>query len=270
MKSKRIVQYVLVLFCCGFIIPQATEAQGTVPPAVVQTLQSVYRNYDSIKYLSFDVKFNYGSDTLLGKFDNEEMDGSYSLAGNKALYRLGDIDFMQNDSFFIAVYNKDKLIMVDEPKVINMGSQLPMRQQIDSLLSVYAVHYNISMYSLGDTGVIQLTGIDSLAQFSRFTMHYDNRNYMLYQLSYGYKEPADLSAEVLQSYQSSTGTTDIPEQQKRFTIRFMNYRYENYEEGAFQESRYIWFEKGVCKPASGYSDFKIYYIKPAVHFYEQQ
>lgn len=240
-------------------------------PGVLQTLQSIYHNYDSVKYLSFDVRFNYGSDTLLGKFDAEQMDGTYTLAGNKAKYRLGDIDFMQNDSFFIAVYNKDKLIMVDEPKAINMGSQLPMRQQIDSLLLAYADHYNISSYNQSaDTGVIQLLGTDSLAQFDRFALQYDNRTYMLYQVSYNYKEPADLDSAVLSSYQASTSTTGVPLQKKRFTIQFLNYRYENFNESAYDENNYIWFENGICKPAARYEEYKIYYLKPANRFYEQR
>lgn len=248
----------------------ALKAQS-VPSGVIQTLQSIYHNYDSVKYLTFDVKFNYGSDTLLGKFDAEQMDGTYTLAGNKAKYRLGDIDFMQNDSFFIAVYNKDRLIMVDEPKAINTGSRLPMREQIDSLLSVYADHYNIATYNLSaDTGVIQLTGIDSLAQFDRFSLQYDNRNYMLYQVSYDYKEPAELNSAVLESYKISTGTTDVPLQKKRFTIRFLNYRYDNYDEAVYDENNYIWFENGMCKPSARYNSYKIYYVKPAVHYYEQR
>jgi hypothetical protein len=161
--------------------------------------------------------------------------------------------------------------MVDEPKAINMGSQLPMRQQIDSLLLAYDNHYNISSYNLSaDTGVIQLLGADSLAQFERFALLYDNRNYILYQVSYEYKEPAELDSAVLASYRASTGTTDIPVQKKRFTIRFLNYRYENYEETVYDENNYIWFENGMCKPAARYEDYKIYYVKPAVHYYEQR
>ncbi len=264
-KFKIIATVAIIMMVKGMV------ADAQVSPAITQTLQSIYRNYDSVKYLSFDVKFDYGSDTLLGKFDAEQMDGSYTLAGNKAKYRLGDIDFIQNDSFFIAVYNKDKLIMVDEPKAINMGSQLPMRQQIDSLLTAYASHYSITTYNLsGDTGVIQLAGIDSLAQFTLFSLQYDNNTYMLYKVSYNYREPATLDSDVLASYQSSTGTTDIPLQKKRFTIRFLNYRYENFEDAAYDENNYIWFENGVCRPVTKYESYKIYYVKPSRQFYEQQ
>jgi hypothetical protein len=266
-NRKQTITIILLinLFC---VIKQTAIAQA--PPAVLQTLQSIYKNYDSVKYLSFDVKFDYGSDTLLGKFDNEKMDGTYTMAGNKAKYRLGDIDFMQNDSFFIAVYNKDKIIMVDEPKALNMGSQLPMRQQLDSLLNAYAEHYTISSFNqTADTGIIQLVRLDSLAQFDRFSISYDNRNKMLYKISYEYVEPAELDSAVIEAYRISSGTTNIPTQKKRFTIRFLNYRYENYDDAVYNENNYIWFENGYCKPVTKYEDFKIYYNKPTVHYYEQ-
>jgi hypothetical protein len=268
-KIKQATYFLLLISILIGSIQQA-YAQGT-PPAVMQTLQSIYKNYDSVKYLSFDVKFDYGSDTLLGKFDAEQMDGTYTMAGNKAKYRLGDVDFMQNDSFFIAVYHKDKLIMVDEPKALNIGSQLPMRQQLDSLLNAYAAHYTFSQYNqTADTGVIQLVRLDSLAQFDRFSISYDNRNKMLYRITYEYKEPAELDADVITAYKASSGTTTDPVQKKRFTINFLNYRFENYDDAVYDENNYIWFENGMCKPVTKFEDYRIYYSKPTTHFYEQQ
>jgi hypothetical protein len=269
---KKIKQAACSLFITSVFLStmQKATAQSTLSD-VIQTLQSIYKNYDSVKYLSFDIKFDYGSDTLLGKFDKEQMDGSYTMAGKKAKYRLGDVDFMQNDSFFIAVYNKDKLIMVDEPKALNMGSQLPMRQQLDSLLNAYAAHYSISQFNqTADTGVIQLVRLDSLAQFDLFSITYDNRYKMLYKITYEYKEPAELDADVITAYKASTGTTTDPLQKKRFTIQFLNYRFENYDDAVYDENNYIWFENGMCKPVSKYEDYKIYYAKPTVHFYEEQ
>ena len=264
MIKYKIVMFALVISCGARIQAQNTSTTT----AIKQTMQSIYQNYDSIKYLSFDVKFNYGSDTLLGKYDSEQMDGTYTLAGKKAKYRLGDIDFMQNDSFFIAVYNKDKLILVDEPKSINIGSQLPLRQQMDSLMLSYANQYSFSNFTQSvDTGVIQLTGTDSTAQFDKFSILYNNRTKMLYQVSYEYKEPASLDSVVLNRMMQSSGSTTPPMQKKRLTISFLNYRFDNYDDAVYDENNYIWFENGVCKPTAKYDDYKIYYSKPSTTNY---
>ena len=253
----------VIIFCSMKLSAQNTSATA----AITQTMQSIYQNYDSIKYLSFDVKFNYGSDTLLGKYDEEQMDGTYTMAGKRAKYRLGDIDFMQNDSFFIAVYNKDKLIIVDEPKTINIGSQLPLRQQMDSMMLSYANQYTFSNYTRSaDTGVIQLIRADSSARFDQFSILYDNRTKMLYKLSYEYSEPASLDSVALDRMMEGSGSTAPPMQKKRLTISFLNYRFDNYDDSVYNENNYIWFENDVCKPVTRYNDFKIYYSKPATNY----
>lgn len=261
-KLKLIFVFGILLFAQRGI---AQNAQSSI----AETLQSIYRNYDSVKYLSFDVKFNYGSDTLLGKFDAEQMDGSFTMAGKKAKYRLGDIDFMQNDSFFLAVYNKDKLIMVDEPKTSNIGNQLPMRNQIDSLLQSYSSHYSISNFiSSSDTGIIQLLRADSVAQFNKFSITYDNRSKLLYAVSYEFAEPAVFDSVVIESLKTASGSTQTPMQKKRFTIQYLNYHFDNYDEKVYDENNYIWFENGVCKPVARYDEYKIYYNKPIVNLSE--
>lgn len=237
---------------------------------ITQTLQEIYRNYDSIKYLSFDVQFDYGSDTLLGKFESEKMNGTYTLAGKKAKYSLGDIDFMQNDSFFVAVYNRDRLMMVDEPKTNNTGSQLPLRQQIDSMLLAYSSSYTITQNNISaDTGVIHFVRADSLAQFDGFNIFYHNQSKLITRLTYEYKEKAELDSAVLATLMTDTLTwTGIPQVTKRFSIRFSNYRYDNYDDSVYDINNYIWFDNGLCRPANKYADYRVYYNRPQKVFHE--
>ena len=258
MQIKKIILLSMIICCTCVSIHGQTNT-------VAQTLQEIYQNYDSLKYLSFDVKFDYGSDTLLGKYDAEQMDATYTLAGKKAIYRMGDIDFMQNDSFLIAVYNRDKLIVVDEPKAINVGSQLPMRSMLDSLLLAYGNDYTMNRYTQGsDTGVIQMDRSDSSAQFDHFRLQYDVNTKMLYSLSYEFTQQADLDTVVINSWMTSNGSSVPPSQKKRLTVRFLHYRFDNYDESLYDENKYIWFENGMCKPVTKYEDYKIYYNKPVV------
>lgn len=269
MKSIKIFK-ITILMCFTTPFIQEALAQTAVRNAIVQTMQGLYKSYDSVAYLSFDVRFNYGSDTLLGKFDNEEMNGSYTLAGKKAKYRLGDIDFLQNDSFFLAIYNRDKLILVDEPKSANIGSQLPMRQQFDSLLQAYSQQYFMSIdTTIADSSIITLTKTDTLAQLNLFSLQFDNAAKLITKISYEFNEPADLDSSVLASLRAAASNdTLVPVQKKRFTIRFLNYRLDNYDEAAYDEGNYIWFENNVCKPVARYDDYKIYYTKPKRNFVE--
>lgn len=249
----------LILLLSFTMATQQTTAQSTPASEVAQTIQNIYKNYDSIVYLSFDVKFNYTSDTLLGDYTNEQLEGSYTLAGKKAKYRLGDIDFMQNETFFIAVYNTDKLIIVDEPKTNNTGNHFPFRQMMDSLVQSYNSHYNINNTSRGtDTNEIIFERADSIAQLDRFGITYDNRNNFLYKIDYEYSEPSDNDS-------TSNYIMAPVNRKRRLTIEYSNYRFDNLEDSDYDENNYIYFERGVCKPVSKYENYKIYYSKPTLN-----
>jgi hypothetical protein len=234
---------------------------GTFSQANASTLMSgIYKNYDSVPYLSFDVKFNYTSDTAFGNFVNETLTGSYTMAGKKAKYSLGDIDFMQNDSFFIAVYRKDKMILVDDPKTKNIGSQLPNRIQMDSLLANYALHYALTntVYGLSvDSNILQYTRKDSVAQFDKFSIVYDNRNKQLCKILYEFPEQTQIDT-------SATGSGAFINviQKKKFSIDFFNYRFDNYDDQLYNINNYIYLENGVYRPVTLYADFRIYNSKP--------
>lgn len=241
------------------IVACNTQAQNITQPALAATMESIYRNYDSIPFMSFDVKFNYTSDTLLGDYANEQLMGSYTMAGKKAKYRLGDIDFMQNESFFIAVYNSDKMILVDVPKTNNSGNNLPLRQMIDSLVQAYTVNYNVNRNFVNtDTGVISFDRTDTVTQLKKFNITYDDRSKMILKMAYEYLEPVQIDSNI--------NYTSLPANRKRrLSIEFSNYRFDNYDDAVYNENNYIYFERGVCKPAAKYEDYKIYNSKPSAN-----
>jgi len=254
--KSLLVKVYLAILILGLIPISKGWAQSLTQAQLAEKMQHIYRNYDSIPFLSFDVKFSYSSDTLLGKYKNEQLSGTYTMAGKKAKYRLGNIDFMQNDSFFIAVYNDDQTIIVGAPQTNNIGTKLPLRQMIDSLVNNYFNHYAVTFDSVGtDTSVINFEGADSLAQLKKFKIMYDNRNYMLSRLSYEFVETVALdSADIY--------TQETYPQDQQLVIQFSNYRFDNYDLDLYNQSNYIYFDQGVCKPVGRYAGFKIYNSRP--------
>jgi hypothetical protein len=217
-----------------------------------QVLTKIYKAYDSLKYLSFNVKYTYTSDTVREDFINDVLEGTYTLAGKKARFNLDNIEFMQNDSFFIAVYNEDKFIMVSDPRSKNAGSELPMRQVMDSLVTMLG-HYTLGLTNFSDTAVVKLTKIDSIAKFTSFTLTFDTAQNIIHSISYAFEEltPVD-----------SMGITLPPVmRQKRLKIEFSNYRFDNFSDLLYDENNYIFFENGVCKPVEKYNDFRIFYSR---------
>jgi hypothetical protein len=237
----------IFLFNAGY-----TKAQVITPQ---QVLAEVYNSYDNLQFLSFDVKYTYTSDTVNGDFVYDVLEGSYTLAGSKAKFNIGDIEFMQNDSFFITVYKNDKIILVADPRNANTGKELPMRQVMDSLVNTLS-HYNVQVGGIEDTVIVDLTAVDDVAQFLKFSLSYDTVQKVLYKIEYVFEEP------FLQSDTVIISSVPLPATRtKRFKVEFLHYRFDNFSESVYDENQYIYFENGECKPVEKFIDFRLFYSR---------
>lgn len=222
---------------------------------VKSRLRTIYRNYDSIPYLSFDVRYTYTSDTVAGRSDHDVVVGSYTMSGKKAKFRMGEVEYMQNDSIFIAIYQKDQMMIVADPKS-NAGGHLPMRVILDSAVNSVSEEYEIQVSENEGDSIHSISFIartDS-AVFERFTLHYAVDKGVILRLEYLFGQP--------EAQPDSTG--QIPEhpevirRHKKLQIDFFNYRLDNYQGDLYDESKYVWYENGELKPTSAYKEYRVY------------
>ena len=115
-KIKNTGKQVLAKTVICFMLMQIagnSQAQTTADTAKA-VLLAIDSAYSHAFYLGFDIKITYSSDTLWAgtdsaDFNYTEMLGNYTFNGNKALYKLGDVEYMQNDSFTIGLYKENKM-----------------------------------------------------------------------------------------------------------------------------------------------------------------
>lgn len=257
MKYIKIKMYKLLFLLFVFSL--------TGPPAVAQsstaldTLREIFRSYDSLPYITFDLKYIYTSDTLNGDFQHEVLEGAYTMCGKRARFTIGDIDFMQNDSFFIAVYNTDKYMIVSNRKWSNAGSQVPGRDFIDSLFAGNEFqHYTFNITV--DSSQVQRAHLyrkDSLALYDHFYAEFDAESRHFRMLKYDFHEN-----EIIEPTDDDTSTTVTQiSRRKTLTIEFSNYRIDNFSDSVYDINNYIWFDHGECVPVEKYKNFKIYYSR---------
>jgi hypothetical protein len=247
--------FALALVLLSIIQPNTASAQIKT---LQQIMAGIYKAYDSMPYLTFDVKYIYGTDTVNGDFTHDVLAGTYTMAGKKAKYNLGDIEFVQNDSFFLSIYNKEKFIIVADPPNKNAGTGLPMRAQIDSLVKNYSTFYTITTSKTAETAEAEETGkinfakADEAAQFENFTItYYADRNF-LQKVEYNFKEMVQADETAAPQLRNKT-----------LSIEFANYRFDNFAEDMYDENKYIFFEEGMCKPVKKYTDYRIFYSRAA-------
>lgn len=253
---KKLIKRNLVMIIFILALSGVQNAMGQTTPQEI--MNRIYEKYDSITYLTFDVKYIYTTDTIGGKYKTDVMKGSYTMAGKKALYSIGDIQFMQNDSFFISIYPNEKYMIVSDPRTRNTGSQLPMRAMMDSMIQSYAKHYKIKMSTDSVEGTIRFIKADSIAQFDKFIIKYDLETHYLNSIKYDFEEPDVIDEE------NDDDTTEQPEmimRKKSLTIRFTNYRIDNFSPKIYNENNYIWFDEGECKPVDKYKGYRIFYSR---------
>lgn len=247
--SKRIRKYTSVLF---FSISALSVSDSYGQSTPQQIMENIYKSYDSLMYLTFDIRFTYSSDTLYGDFAHDVLDGTFTMAGKKIKYNLGDVEFIQNDSFLIAVYNNDKYIIVSEPRAKNSGNELPMRQVMNDLITTYSQYYVISVATIDSlTGRIDFVKNSDQAEFESFSITYHSDQYLLKAIDYSFHEPPILDSNV--TY------VEIPAYRtRRLKIEFFKYRGDNFSDSFYSENNYVFFEDGMYKPVTKYKDFQVF------------
>ena len=255
--TKRSIQTNFLILALLLAVTGLQQATAQSTPQ--QIMNRIYQKYDSLTYITFDIKYVYSTDTVGGKFKRDVIKGTYTMAGKKALYNIGDIQFMQNDSFFISVYPKDQFIAVADPRSRNAGSELPMRAMMDSMVLAYAQHYTIKISSDSDEGTIKFIRADSMVQFDKFVINYDINDYYLNSIRYEFQEP-----EVINEDDTTGAQPQTVMRKKSLTVKFSNYRADNFSAKNYSENNYIWFEDGECKPVEKYKGFRVFYSRTGI------
>lgn len=246
------------------------KAQTTADTAKNIALQ-FFKTYDSIPYITFDVKYTYLSDTLYSDFSYETMKGSYTMSGKKAKYSLGDVEYLQNDSFLIAVYHKDQMMVVSNPPVQNAGAYLPMRNLLDSLLDAYSADYDISIDNTIDTipstpeDIINTTGYirftrkagNTQAQFNRYQIEFDIQQNTISKVEYEFTQ---LGQQLSVEDEPEAGQRLLRNSARKRTLKieFQNYRFDNFSNQVYSENNLVWEEDGEYKPVEQYKYYKVY------------
>ncbi|HMT72970.1 MAG TPA: hypothetical protein PKA77_02815 [Chitinophagaceae bacterium] len=239
-------------------------AQGETVDTARNIALNFFRTYDSIPYLTFDVRYSLFSDTVYSDFSYEAVKGVYTLNRSKARYTIGDVEYLQNDSFLLAVYHKDQQIIVANPTAKNAGSYVPLRETLDSLLQAYSANYYIWVKSIpvdpdtDTTGYIKLEKKpdDTVAVYNRYTIEFDIAQNLITKIEYEYTEPGlNLTADT----EPDEGQRLLKNTARRKTLRieFFNYRFDNFSDSYYSENNFIWQEDGEYKPVEKYRDYGI-------------
>lgn len=182
-------------------------------------LYRINKVFDSSRYLAFDVSLIYDTDTLFGKFEHQEVYGSY-IINNKNLYsKLDKTEYIQTDSFVYNIYNEEKTIMMTKDPVSN-SNLFPVREFVDSIMTWYDTSYIITLHTEDSSiRVIEFAGCFTNLPYTRFAVYYQEGSYFPERFEMSMQTEFDLS-EVPDSL---LALVKLKPMQKKVSMNFFNY-----------------------------------------------
>jgi hypothetical protein len=222
-------------------------------------LYRINKVFDNARYLGFDVQFVYSTDTIYGKFNYEEMDGSYILSDNNMYYKMGSTEFMQNDSFVFNIDHDDKLMLMARQQVPSKGDLFPLKEFLDSTLVAYDTAFVINLQETSEYSKLSFTAKFDSLPYRYFAIYYDSSSYYPSKYEMEFYDGGDESDTVFlvsDSIQMNPYTT--PRVKRRIAINFLNY-YSPNSLAVFDNTAYIYFnrQEKVYEPAEKLKAYRL-------------
>jgi len=215
---------------------QPAEAQVVTPGFEAQEIIQLGNTYRQVKYLSFDIKYQY-ADSAAPSVIQEEITGQYKMHDGRYWGMLDSVELVQGNNYSLTVFHHDSLITVkkaqhSEDRVL----QLPV---LDSMFSSYIDSIRVS--TVCDTMRLLKVYFKNNIGYSGYEMKYNPSTYFINSMQY-YMRNVD-------SDSSGSGTSLIK-------VSMCNYSEAIVPDSYFMESRFIYRDGNFYKKPE-YEDFEL-------------
>lgn len=224
--------------------------------SVKYQLSRINQFYDSSSYLSFDVDLQYNTDTVLGKFEADRQLASYTLNRNNIYYHVGEMEYMQNDSFAITAYNSEHTLFVTKQVVQKSSNLFPLKEFSDSALTYFFNYYTVTVTDTSDDRVIRFKTDSLNVQYKEVSVFYDPHSFALtrVEMSFmGAPVPDDHPDSIPLTYSITPAAI-----KKQIIMQFSNYKFVSNGD-MFRDDQYIYFDRRrkIYTPVGKYKGYKL-------------
>jgi hypothetical protein len=236
----------VALFIIGILGNHCTlQAQN---PILLECM-NINKAYRASSYLSFNVRYTYALDstTIIIK---DSSHATYKMNGYRYWGSIDSVEFMQNDSFQIALYKPEQVISVGLP-AYNYAQTLPMAQW-DSL---FFRNSKFTYTMTADSGFKKITvNYDSDMPVKKFEMWYDSVNYRIQRIRYKMDEAT--SDEEYENSGTLSGKVAIVD------VFFSNYQTGTFTDDVFNSANYIYKSGSSYQPIALYEAYEVFIVSP--------
>lgn len=246
---RKLMKTILLAFAM-IAAGHAANAQAPNLDSVKQELYKINKVFDSASFLGFDVDIKYTSDTVYGRYDYEEMKGSYLLNSRNIYYKMGNIEYVQNDSFAYTLYHDEQMLSMSRDSVGAASSLFPLKEFTDSVLNWYASFYTIQLRDEDDSRVIEFTATDSTVPYKRIAIYYLQENHFPDKLEMFFTEDTA-------DYDPTSVDDNFRPTRKYITMSFSNYHHPVTTD-VFDDANYIFYDRSrkQYRPSEKYRNYQ--------------
>lgn len=207
----------------------------------VTELQKIRDGYADSGYSSFSVKYQYAKKSAPGKV-LDTLTIQYKMKGSDFYCKVDQIEFFQNDSINVAVYHKNKMIILSNPSMSTDKGRMAIDSWDSSFVATYIDSVNISDNKNSRTLNFYFT---DNAPYSSCTIVYNNKTYRTQKMSY-----VERSSEYLEE------DSDKPEG-IIITMHFSAVSKTAFNTSVFSEKKFITKQNDNWILGSAYNDYKL-------------
>jgi tRNA splicing endonuclease len=227
---------------------------------VADVLSEIYTKYDRMRYMSFDMRMVLQTDTVDGRSHRSEESGHFTIAGKSFYHAIGDVEYLQTDSFAISVYKSAKVMMVKKPEMkdssvndIMPGSKSVLASLMESLPDNY--HMYADTTESGDSASLVFISTNELKTYRRIIINYDPNQHYLFSVTYEYDEGIEEESEDDEEELEPT----IVVYENTLTIYYEHYHFDpDSYPGVFSPGKFIRFDGTRYSPSIPFAEYEFY------------
>lgn len=233
-------------------VPAFMYAQANLQ-AAKNDLIKVNSVFDSSQYVGFTATFRYSTDTVAGKFEQQQKTAQYYLNKKHFYMSCEGIEHIQNDSFAIEIDNNEKTLIVTPNINGRLSDNFKLKDFLNQSLDIYSNIYTISITDI-DTFTRETKFVTSnpASPYSEFAIRYDTSGFLPISMHF------TLSEKLPFEIKSGTGTKELKLKQ-RLDIYFSDFGGIP-DPAMFNEKKYMRYDIASKKyePSMLYKDFRFY------------
>jgi hypothetical protein len=204
----------------------------------IEKIQAAYKGEG---YLSYTMKYMYSKESAPTKF-LDSLSGNFKTHDSSFYGKLGKIEFLQNAKYNLAVYNQDKILMINKP--VKSENKLMPLADWDSVF----VAFNMDTTTITDKGNTRTLEFifAPQANYKNFSIQYDVNTYLLKKLVFTMKQPP-----------TDNGPGQTKQDGNIVTILFSGYNKTAFDTNIFSEAKYIVNQDGQLAATGGYGNYRL-------------